>query len=85
MREQKNDIVAKLRELKRQCANNVGESTGLGIGNRFGRNQEQIQGTLGHGRASPHCSQEFVANLPRRHARRARGDAQEEGIFETIC
>ena len=42
--------MAKFRQLKRQRASDVGETTGFGIGNRFGRDHEQIQRMLGHGR-----------------------------------
>jgi hypothetical protein len=44
--------MAKLRQLKRQRASDIGKPTGLGIGDRFGGDHEQIQGMLGHGRPS---------------------------------
>ena len=52
--------MAKLRQLKRQRASDIGKPTGLGIGNRFGGDHEQIQRMLGHGRPSPHYSRGFV-------------------------
>jgi hypothetical protein len=42
--------MAKFRQLKRQRASDVGKPTGLGIGDRFGRNHEQIQRILSHGK-----------------------------------
>ena len=42
--------MAKLRQLKRQRASDIGKPTGLGIGDRFGGDHEQIQGMLGHRR-----------------------------------
>ena len=44
--------MAKLRQLKWQCACDIGEPAGLRIGDRFGGDHEQIQRLLCHGRPS---------------------------------
>ena len=48
--------MAKLRQLKRQRTGDVGEPAGLRIGDRFGRDHEQIQRLLCHGR--PNCERD---------------------------
>jgi hypothetical protein len=48
VREKENNIVAKLRQLKRQRTGNVSKTTSLSIGYRLRGDHEQIQTTLGH-------------------------------------
>src|ERR1044071_5009347 len=48
VRDNENNIMAKLRQLKRQRTGNVSKTTSLSIGYRLRGDHEQIQTTLGH-------------------------------------